>query len=230
MFRCARTAAINASRCGGHDSAFDVLIEREDGDGLLPNGEGGCGHNRRELAGEATAIKGQLAFQDRLGARDFLAVVARDGFDDGLRLRDAQRADALHRLAQAFEPELAVRVEHDFNGLGIVEGGQQLRPHVAFELLLRPFLDAVVFWFLVGHSVCPVCRCVSRILYRFIRYTELISTATPKRTRVTSAATLHRGLQGRKRRQRGACSVRPRAEPVAFALWVVRGLSHPGGL
>ena len=30
--------------------------------------------------------------------------------------------------------------------------------------------------------------------------------------------------------ERGACSVRPRAEPVAFALWVVRGLSHPGGL
>ncbi|WP_441005373.1 hypothetical protein [Methylobacterium alsaeris] len=84
-------------------SAFDVLIEREDGDGLLPNGEGGCGHNRRELAGEATAIKGQLAFQDRLGARDFLAVVARDGFDDGLRLRDAQRAGPC-RKPVAFTP------------------------------------------------------------------------------------------------------------------------------
>ena len=37
------------------------------------------------------------------------------------------------------------------------------------------------------------------------------------------AATLHRGLQGERGDNAYACSVRPRAEPVAFALWVVRG-------
>jgi hypothetical protein len=57
MFRWARTAAISAiALLRGHDSALDVLIEREDGDGLLPNGKGRCGHDRRELAGEAAAI------------------------------------------------------------------------------------------------------------------------------------------------------------------------------
>jgi hypothetical protein len=104
-------------------------------------------------------------------------VVAGDGFDHGLRLRDAQGADALHRLAQLLLPDLAVRVEHDFNGLGIVQSGQQLRPHVAFELLLRPFLDRVVFQLLVGHSVYPCMPLrFARILHRFIRYTEVFSS------------------------------------------------------
>ena len=40
----------------GHDSALDVLRQGEDGDRLLADRKGRCGHDRGELAGKAATV------------------------------------------------------------------------------------------------------------------------------------------------------------------------------
>ena len=64
MLRCAATASCDGLRlCCGHDSGFDVLLKREDGDGLLADGKDWRRHDRGELAREARTVKRQFAFE-----------------------------------------------------------------------------------------------------------------------------------------------------------------------
>ncbi|MCY1433308.1 hypothetical protein D9M71_493330 [compost metagenome] len=83
---------------GAHDPRFDVLIEGVDGHRLLANGEGGRADHRRKLSGEARTVQRPFAFEQRLAARHFLAVVTGHGLDDRLSLSRTKVADMFHRL------------------------------------------------------------------------------------------------------------------------------------
>ena len=76
-----------------------------------------------------------------------------------LRLGHAHRGDALHRFAQPLLPQLTVGIEHDLDGLGVIQSCKQFWPHVPFELLLCPISNSVVLLTMVCHDVCPVLRC-----------------------------------------------------------------------
>ena len=52
-------------------------------------------------------------YEDLLGSVSLL--------DDGLGLRDEQRADALHSFAEPFLPQSTIGVAHDLDRLGIVQ-------------------------------------------------------------------------------------------------------------
>lgn len=148
----------------GHDARLDVLFQREDGDRALADRKGWRGHDRRQLAGKAAAIQGELAFQDGRMPRDLFAVESGHRFYNRLRLAGPHVADVPHRLAKAFVPHLAVRVEHDFNGFRVVERGQQVRTHVAFQLALGPLLDGLKLFFPAHFSVTPTQQIISNII------------------------------------------------------------------
>jgi hypothetical protein len=142
---------------GGHDPGRDVLFEREDRHGLLADGESRRGDDRRKLAGEARAINRQLAFENRLVPRHFLAVIAGHRLDDRFGAGKGNAANAAHLLAQPFLPQPAVGIEHHLDGPGVGQGVHDERPQITLQLPLRPILEGGNGFFDFCHVSIPVC-------------------------------------------------------------------------
>jgi hypothetical protein len=112
-----------------HDSGGDVIIEREDRDRRLADGEGGRRDDRRKQAFKTLAGLGQFSRNAWASWMDFGADVMGDKADDPFAIGWRQPFAGLRKpIRQPVDPDAAIRIEHDLNDARIFKPCRDRRP------------------------------------------------------------------------------------------------------
>ena len=101
MLRASRTAfAQRFSLNGRHDAGGDIVVEGEDGDRRLADGEGRCGHDRRQQPLEALSRLGQLGRNARTCRMDLGADVMGNEPHDALAVGCGEALAGIRQAAR----------------------------------------------------------------------------------------------------------------------------------
>ena len=85
-------------------------------------------------------IEGKFAFDNRIEPGDFLAVISGHGFNDGFSLGSLKVADADDLLTELLQPDTPIGIDHDFNGIGVLQSGYDVTC-IAFKLAFGAFFN-----------------------------------------------------------------------------------------
>ena len=109
----------------GHNPLPFVILKGEDRRSPAPDRKDGRGDHRRYQGLEARPVERKLAFQHGIFPSDRGAERARDGSNEAFGGGGHHEADCGHRLAQALDPDHAVRIEHQLDHAGIGKVGAE---------------------------------------------------------------------------------------------------------
>ncbi len=112
-----------------HNALGNIVIQGKDQRRLLPQRKARTLDQGRNQGFKAAAVQRQLAFEDGLLGRHHGIEHGRYCVDNGQRPHGVDTAGLLHAFPQSIHPQGAVRVEHDFDNLGVLERGKDFRTH-----------------------------------------------------------------------------------------------------